>query len=186
MGATSEHLHELELWDGKALADETLRSLVHKHCPRLEHLRIYHSSGENPDSYLATFLAGMPADTLTSFENNGASGIAAETCLALNQHGKSLVSLKLALDTDGILALGLLKSCTQIEILSVVAASRAIVDLKATQNDVFTTIVDWLNQCHRLVRILRAKIFITEHADRAIVSSMLYSQARYTLVSYSS
>ncbi|KAK3679340.1 hypothetical protein LTR78_000901 [Recurvomyces mirabilis] len=170
------HLHELELWDGKALADETLRSLVHKHCPRLQHLRIYHSSGENPDTYLATFLGGMPANTLTSFENNGTSGIAAETCLALNNHGKSLISLKLALDEDGMLALGLLQSCTQIEILSV-AALRATVDLKAIQNDVFTTIVDWLNQCHRLVRMLRLMKSITDHADRIIPPGMFMHNA---------
>jgi hypothetical protein len=143
------HLRELELWDGKALADETLRNLLHAHCPNLDNLRIHHSSAPESDHVLALFISGMPLDKLRHFENISQAGIGQETCLALNNHGKSLRSLKLALEEEGILALGLLQSCTSLRCLAVTAL-RQSVDLKATQNDVFLEIVEWLKACNNL------------------------------------
>ncbi|EMC92646.1 hypothetical protein BAUCODRAFT_95801 [Baudoinia panamericana UAMH 10762] len=146
------HLLELELWDGKALADESLRNLLHVHCPKLNQLRMHHSSGEHSDQCIAAFVSGLPPDTLIAFENISLSQIGPETCLALNNHGRSLVSLKLALEEDGILALGLLQSCTRMRILEI-AALRTSVDLKTTQNDVFVEIVEWLKQCDALTEV---------------------------------
>jgi hypothetical protein len=40
------HLTSLEFGDGKALADETVRNLLHVHCPNLNTLRVFISSNE--------------------------------------------------------------------------------------------------------------------------------------------
>ncbi|KAK5118045.1 hypothetical protein LTR62_004091 [Meristemomyces frigidus] len=146
------HLQELELWDGEALADETLRNSIHTCCPHISKLRIYRSSGEHADQYLAAFFAGMQPNTLTSFENNSSSSIGQETCLALNSHGGSLRSLKLSLEEEGMLALGLLSGCTRLQTLNVTAL-RPSVDLKTTQNDVFLAITDWLGRCNDLAEV---------------------------------
>ena len=143
------HLRSLDLFDGKALAHETLRNLLHAHCPNLERLKIYRSSSIEADHALATFISGMPEDRLVHFENIGDCGIGAETCLALNTHGKSLIEMKLSLGEEGILALGLLQECTTLHTLSI-SAERTSVDLKATQNDVYLQIVEWLKQCKNL------------------------------------
>lgn len=143
------HLKRLDLWDGRALADETIRNLLHVHCPNIDSLRMYHWAAEDADQHLATFISGMQADKLVEFENISHCHIGPETCLALNSHGKSLKSLKLGLSEEGLLALGFLQACTSLEILTIESLSTAP-DLKATQNDVFLEIVDWLKHCKNL------------------------------------
>ena len=136
-----QHLQRLSFWDGKALADETIRNLLHTHCPNLNHLTFYSSSDSDSDHFLAAFISGLQENTLRHFENISSCGIGPETCLALNSHGKSLAELKLALAEEGILALGLLQSCTAVQSLSLTSL-RPSVDLKATQNDVYLQIVE--------------------------------------------
>lgn len=143
------HLRSLDFWDGKALADETIRNLLHAHCPNLSSLRIYSSFNEDADHHLASFIGGMQENTLTYFENISECRIGAETCLALNSHGKSLQSLKLGLNSDGVQALALLQGCTAIETLALASFSVSP-DLKATQNDVYLEIVAWLKDCNSL------------------------------------
>ena len=50
------NLRRLELFDGKAFADETVRNLLHAHCPNLDALQIYRSSSTDTDHALATFI----------------------------------------------------------------------------------------------------------------------------------
>lgn len=142
------HLKELDLYDGQALANETLQKQLHQHCPNLSSLRIY-SSINNADHAIATFVDGMQPNTLTYFENISICGIGAETCQALNHHGKSLQSLKLGLAENAVPAIALLQGCTSISTLAL-ASSTGTTDLKATQNDVFLEIVQWLRSCARL------------------------------------
>ncbi|TKA70060.1 hypothetical protein B0A55_06241 [Friedmanniomyces simplex] len=146
------NLRELELWDGKALADERIRDSLLVYSPKLHRLRMHHSSGSEPDHYLAGVIGGMPVDVLTSFENLAMCSIGLETCLAFNNHGQSLTSLKLALEEEGILALKLLQGCTHLQTLHI-SALRPSVDLKATQNDAYLEIVEWLKQCGHLTEI---------------------------------
>lgn len=146
------HLQRLDLFDGKAFADERIRNLLHAHCPNLEMLKIYGSTSPEADHALATFINGMPENKLVYFENLGDCGIGTETCLALNTHGKSLRQLKLALNEDGILALGLLQGCTAVRTLSI-ASTRVSADLKATQNDVYLEIIEWLKSCNSIKEI---------------------------------
>lgn len=147
-----EHLRELEFWDGKLLADETVRDLLHAHCPNLARLQLYTSTNSDSDHCLAMFIGGLQPNTLVSFENNSSCGISTETMLALNSHGERLSSLKLGLEEDGMLALGLLKDCVALETLHV-SSLRPSVDLKATQNDVYADIVEWLKGCNRLKEV---------------------------------
>ncbi|KAF2167707.1 hypothetical protein M409DRAFT_65831 [Zasmidium cellare ATCC 36951] len=146
------HLKSLDLWDGRALADETIRNLLHAHCPNLTNLRIYYSANEDADHQLATFISGMQENTLSSFENISACRIGPETCLALSSHGKSLQSLKLGLSDEGVQALALLQGCTAVETLAL-ASFTPSPDLKATHNDVFLEIVEWLKNCRSLVDV---------------------------------
>jgi hypothetical protein len=146
------NLRELGLFNGKALADETVRNLLHAHCPNLDSITLYHSSSTETDNALATFISGMPENRLTRLEILGDCGVGAETCLALNNHRESLRELRLSLDEQGILALGLLKECTEITTLAI-GAERTTVDLKATQNDVYLEIIDWLKDCNRLKNV---------------------------------
>ncbi|KAK4541173.1 hypothetical protein LTR36_008247 [Oleoguttula mirabilis] len=143
------HLRSLQFWDGKLLADETIRNLLHAHCPRLHALQLYTCTNADSDHHLAAFIGGMQQNTLTSLENNNFCSIGPETCLALNHHGESLTELKLGLEEGGMLALALLKDCTALEDLKITAL-RQSVDLKATQHEVFVDIVEWLKHCTRL------------------------------------
>lgn len=146
------NLRELELWDGKALEGEETRDLLHVYCPKLHRLRIHHSSGSEPDHYLAGMVGTMALDVLTSFENLGTCNIGPETCLAFNNHGQSLTALKLALDQEGILSLGLLQGCTRLQTLHISAIPTSV-DLKTTQNDAYLEILEWLKQCGQLTHI---------------------------------
>lgn len=143
------HLRRLDLWDAKALADETVRNLLHVHCPNLDNLRIYQFPAEGADQQLATFINGMQENTLTRFENISNCRIGTETCLALNAHGKSLKALRLHLVDEGLLASRYLQGCTGLETVAIDYAGPPQ-DLKATQNDVYLELVEWLKSCTAL------------------------------------
>nr|POF03874.1 hypothetical protein CFP56_21630 [Quercus suber] len=143
------HLRELTLWNGRALADEGLQNQLHKYASALERLSIYTSTDTRSDDHLAAFIGGMRANTLVVFENISQVLIKQQTCLALTHHGKSLTTLKLALAEDGILALGFLQGCTNIESLSI-SSLGAPQDLKATYNDSYLEILKWLTDCNLL------------------------------------
>lgn len=55
------------------------------------------------------------------------------------------------LDSNGIRSLNLLQGCTSLEVLDLVAGkTAAFIDLKATENDVFLEVVNWLRKCEQL------------------------------------
>lgn len=144
------NLTSLDLWDGNALAGDTVQNLLHVHCPRISSLRVYQSPNQDADHVLASFIGGMPENSLIYFENISDCRIGAETFLALNHHGKSLRSLKLALDAEiGVLNLGLLQGCTAIETLALACFSRSA-DLQETQHDIYLQITGWLRDCKAL------------------------------------
>ncbi|RMX92183.1 hypothetical protein D0868_13556 [Hortaea werneckii] len=147
-----EHLRALEFWDGKLLADETIRNLLHVHCPNLAHLQLFLSTDPESDHHLALFINGLQHNNLLTFENNSTCNIGQETCMALNNHGRSLFELKLGLEEQGMLALGLLKDMTALKTLHITGFKQSA-DLKATQNDVFRDIVEWLRGCTMLADV---------------------------------
>ena len=142
-------LRQLDLFDGLALADESLRGLLHLHCPHLEGLKIYNMRSPSADDALAHFIKDMQPDQLKYFENISDCGISTKTCEALNRHGQSLHTLKLALSGDGVPAIALLQRCTDLRTLSI-ACDIATPDLKTTQHDIFVQIQEWLKRCKAL------------------------------------
>lgn len=142
-------LRSLKLWDGHVLADETVRNLLYAHCPALSTLRIYRCSNDDADSTLANFISGMAENSLVEFQNFNNCHVGAETCLAFNHHGKSLSTLSLVLSAGGVPSLSLLQGCKSLETLALECLVPAP-DLKATQNDTYLEIVEWLQNCHSL------------------------------------
>ncbi|KAK4993153.1 hypothetical protein LTR50_000639 [Elasticomyces elasticus] len=142
-------LRSLQLWDGKALGNETTRNLLYAHCPMLELLSLYQWQHADADHHLAEFISGLQPNKLVAFENLSVAGIGAETCVALNAHGKSLNSLKLLLTNDGLPALGLLQGCTALESLELTDMLGST-NLEETENETFLDIVTWLRNCHGL------------------------------------
>lgn len=105
---------------------------------------------KDADHSVASFISEMPENTLVNFETISHCRIGPETCLALNRHGRSLLSLKLgSLDEAGVQSLGLLQDCTAVETLEL-SSTTASPDLKATQNDIYLAIVSWLSSCNAL------------------------------------
>lgn len=147
-----KHLRRLVMWDGKAFENETTRDLLHAHCPNLESLGVYQSTSPDADHVLAAFLGGMEANKLVYFENFGNCRIGPETCLALSNQGASLKTLKLSITEEGVPSLGLLQGCTALRELAI-SCERPVADLKATQNDVYLEILEWMKACSALKRI---------------------------------
>ena len=142
------NLRRLDLWDGSALADETVSNLLHSHCPNLDALRIYSATSQDADRHIASFLNGRAPNTLTYFECLSNCHIGVETAIALNTHGKSLAVLKLYLTEDKIKALGSLR-CTSLTTLAIDYSGQPD-NLKETQNDLYLEIVEWLRACVHL------------------------------------
>jgi len=145
-----EKLQFLQLGTGKALADETLQELLVASCPKLHKLEIYSWPNDDRSDYcMAQFLRRLRPNSLTLFQNDSGCGIGSETCQALALHAGSLRTLHLAIGDSGIPDLGTLQPCTSVESLTLTDL-RSPHDLKATQNDVFTNMVVWLQQCTKL------------------------------------
>jgi hypothetical protein len=144
------HLRRLDLWDGSALADVTVCTLLHSHCPNLDALRIYSATSQDADRHIASFLNGRAPNTLTYFECLSNCHIGVETAIALNSHGKSLTVLKLYLTEDKIKALGCLQGCTSVNTLAIDYYSGQPDNLKETQNELYLEIVEWLRACVHL------------------------------------
>ncbi|KAF2097222.1 hypothetical protein NA57DRAFT_57816 [Rhizodiscina lignyota] len=142
-------LRSLQLWDGAALGDERVANLITVHCPEFDDLSIYQWDGDDTDHKLSVFIAGLPSNHLHGFETISKTGIAAESFLSLNSHADSLRDLKLAIGADAVPHLGLLKGCTNLELLDIVDGSGTI-DIEKTQNDVFLEMIVWLRDCHKL------------------------------------
>ena len=142
------HLRRLDLWDDSTLANEDVRNLLLSNCPHLDALCIY-SASHDADKHLAAFISGMKSNTLTYFENISSCHLGLETAIALNNHGKSLSCLKLFLNDGETKALGCLQQCTSLTTLAI-NYSGPPDDLKASQNDVYLEIVDWLRNCTEL------------------------------------
>lgn len=117
------------------------------------------STSPDSDQVLASFIGGMQPNKLIDFENIGNCRIGAETCLALSAQGASLKTLKLNLTEEGVSSLGLLRGCTALRELKI-ESDRSVPDLKATQNDVFLEVFEWLKSCSEL-RMVTFKNFVS-------------------------
>ncbi|KAJ9645972.1 hypothetical protein H2199_003015 [Coniosporium tulheliwenetii] len=106
-------------------------------------------SGEGQDHRFSTFISGLRPQSLQFFQVFRDAHIGVETCLALNDHGRSLKTIKLNLRSEALPNLALLKGCTAVETLHLEDMD-GTADLHKTHNDAFLEIVDWLKQCSNL------------------------------------
>ncbi|KAH7088351.1 hypothetical protein FB567DRAFT_468986 [Paraphoma chrysanthemicola] len=146
-------LQSLELFNGKPLEDELMHASIYEHCPQLKSLMIYTWTSENCDEKFAKFLSALRPNSLAELHTIRDVRAGAETFLALSQHAKSLDTLKLCVSNESAPFLSNLAECTALKYLSI-EDLHGLIDLEATQNDVFLKVVEWLTKCENLKHLL--------------------------------
>ena len=107
---------------------------------------------------MASFFSRLKSNSLRSFTAISAQCIGPESLLALNNHSSSLEILKLnGLKSNGIKSLSLLQGCQALEVLEIHDAE-GVINLEATENDVFLQVVAWLGRCSRLNELSFTKL----------------------------
>ncbi|EPE34620.1 RNI-like protein [Glarea lozoyensis ATCC 20868] len=147
------NLKSMSLYDGSVL-DGTVAESIFNQCPNFDDLTfLYSLPREGIDQRLSSFFNGLKPNSLRSLSVLSANEIGPETLLALNHHSNSLRSLTLdGLRSDVIKNLSLLQGCDQLECLDI-HDQDGVVDLEATENDVFLELVAWLGRCAELRKL---------------------------------
>jgi hypothetical protein len=146
-------LKGMTLWDGAALS-ETVAASIASNCPQFDEVTFYTSLKPDIDPDLASFFSGLNKDTLRSFTALSANAVGPQTLLSLNHHKSSLQKLKLdGLKSAAIKTLSFLQECIALEALEI-QDSDGLINLEATENDVFLEIISWLSRCERLSELL--------------------------------
>lgn len=104
---------------------------------------------DHRDHKFAQFLSSMRADSLKSLQTMHDIGADAETFLALSHHGGSLEDLGMYTSNESLSHLSMLQGCTALRQLRI-EDTHGVVDLQATQNDVFLETIAWLSKCKSL------------------------------------
>ncbi|KAH8821567.1 hypothetical protein F5884DRAFT_93422 [Xylogone sp. PMI_703] len=142
-------LRSMTLWEGNGL-NESVGTAIAENCPNFDDLTVYSCVGDNADRSLASFFNSLRPNSLKSFTVIASNEIGLETLHSLDGHSKSLKSLKLSsLRSQAIAHLSLLENCDALETLSLVDNDGTI-DLEATENDIFLTMIAWLGKCNDL------------------------------------
>jgi hypothetical protein len=148
----------MTLWDGGVL-NESVATAITSSCHHFDDLTIF-TSESGTDHDLATFFSALRQHSLGSFAVLSTNVVGPETLLALNHHSQSLRVLKLdGLRSDAIKHLSLLEGCIALESLDLQDAE-GLINLEATENDIFLEVVAWLGKCERL-RDLHLKNFVS-------------------------
>ena len=144
------NLRSMTLYDGSVL-DETVAESIFNQCPKFDDLTFFRClPRDGVDRRLASFFSGLKSNSLRTFTALSANEVGPETLLALNHHSTSLKSLALdGLKSDAIQHLSLLQGCDQLESLDIHDAE-GLINLEATENDIFTEVVEWLGRCEKL------------------------------------
>ncbi len=146
-------LKGMTLWDGAALSESVATSIVNN-CPQFDELTFFSSFKKDIDQDLSLFFSGLKKDSLRSFTALSADAIGPETLLSLNHHKSSLQKLKLdGLRSTAIKTLSFLQECVALEYLEI-QDSDGMVNLEATENDIFHEVISWLGRCERLRELL--------------------------------
>ena len=146
-------LKVMNLWDAAALREDTA-TVIANNCPLFDELQFYDSSKEDNDPDLAAFLSALKKDSLRSFAAIRATTVGPETLLSLNHHKNSLKRLMLdGLRSNAIKTLSLPQECDAIEYLEIQDFD-GLVNLEATENDVFLEVIAWLGRCEGLRELL--------------------------------
>jgi hypothetical protein len=145
-------LKSMKLWDGSVL-NATVAEAIRTNCPDFEMLNVYSCVGQNVDADLASFFSGMRPNSLRSLQVVSRNQIGGDTFLALGNHSKSLVELKLGgLPDSTIKLLSLLAACNALQTLHLEDEAGST-NLETTQHDIFLQIIAWLTSCKGLKSI---------------------------------
>ncbi|KZM18273.1 hypothetical protein ST47_g10563 [Ascochyta rabiei] len=161
-------LQGLELWDGKPLEDPLVHASLYQYCPNFNTLMIFTWMSDDRDHKFAEFVSSMRANSLKSLQTFHDIGADAEVFLALSHHGGSLEDLRLYTSNDSLAHLSMLQGCTALKQLRI-EDTYGVVDLEATQNDVFLETIDWLKKC----KGLRSISFSNFQSGAAVVTPVL-------------
>ena len=160
-------IQSITLFDGGVL-NENVGKAINQGCPDFNDLTFYQCQGDDVDSDMAGFLNALRPNSLQSFSAIGAQKVGPETLLALNNHSSSLKTLKLDdLTLDGVRNLSFLRGCEALEVLFL-KDNHGVIDLEATENDVFLAIVAWLCGCKGLRELTLVK-FVSAPAILTLV-----------------
>lgn len=113
---------------------------------------------DDRDHKFAEFLGSMRANSLKSLQTFHDIGADAETFLALSHHGASLEDLRLYTSNESLTHLSMLQGCTALKQLRI-EDTHGVVDLEATQNDIFLETVAWLRKCKDLRSISLSNLY---------------------------
>ena len=145
-------LKSMTLWDGASLSESVAIAIAEK-CPQFDDLSFCFCKRDDMDAEFAVFFSTLRKNSLQSLAALTAHSVGPETLLALNHHSQSLRMLKLdGLKLDTIRHVPLLQGCGALEVLDLQGASvdEGLINLEATENDVFLEIVAYLSRCDRL------------------------------------
>lgn len=87
-------LKSMTLWDGVVL-NEDVANAINSSCPNFNDLTFLYCSDKDTDPKLAAFFGALRSNSLESLNALSAQGIGPESLLALNNHAKSLKTLKI-------------------------------------------------------------------------------------------
>ncbi|KAF2633936.1 hypothetical protein BU25DRAFT_453642 [Macroventuria anomochaeta] len=166
-------LQSLELFDGKPLENPLVHASLHEYCSKFNTLMIYTWSladllSDDRDHRFAEFLSSMRANSLKSLQTMHDIGADAETFLALSHHGDSLEDLGMYTSNESLSHLSMLQGCTALRQLRI-EDTHGVVDLEATQNDVFLDTIAWLGKC----KDLRSIRFSNFASGAAVITPVL-------------
>jgi hypothetical protein len=138
----------MTLWDG-AVLDSGVAEAIAANCHGFDDLTFY-ACLIDVDNNLAGFFSGLRPNTLRSFAAISAGSIGPQSLLSLNHHARSLKQLKLdGLRLAAIKNLSYLQGCNKLESLEISDAD-GMVNLEATENDVYLEVIAWLSKCSNL------------------------------------
>ncbi|KAL2067973.1 hypothetical protein VTL71DRAFT_16071 [Oculimacula yallundae] len=147
------NLKSMTLWDGSAL-NKSVADAIAENCFNFDDLTFFTCFKNDTDHDLASFFGGLRANTLRSFVALSAGAVGPETLLSLNHHTNSLQKLKLdGLRSEAVKHLSYLQGCTTLQSLEL-SDSEGVIDLEATENDVFLETINWLGRCEALQELL--------------------------------
>lgn len=135
------------------MLNSTAAEAIASHCHNFDDLTFY-TCLTDVDNNLADFFRGLRSQTLRSFAAISAASIGPQSLLSLNHHARSLRRLKLdGLKLIAIKNLSYLQGCDKLESLEISDAD-GLVDLEATENDVYLDVISWLSKCSNLRELM--------------------------------
>jgi len=141
-------LRQMVLWKGDALGQEA-GNAVARNCEYFDALTIHGWLDPDADEVFATFLNDLNRDTLRYLHIISFNNICQRSFEALGRHSTIKELILNNLSREAMENLDALKSCTQLELLSLEDSSRNV-RLEELNHDVFTEVIAWLSSCTKL------------------------------------